>query len=181
MKEIINKLKNIIFIKEEYPNIKNNKDIISETNKELISVIKKFNLNNINKDFEYYDYKKNNISIKKIFTFELIDSNEINIIRDRKLFKLNDSLTPGYFIYTYTERSKDLNNSYIKVYDQNLKLLFTKFIYPLRICDIVQLSNKSILLILSKLIMILKIDINNKSIDIIQEFEKKQNFILKYY
>ena len=177
MKEVIHKLKNTILIKEEYPEIKNNIQIVSKSNKELISSKKDFlDLNNINKDFEYFNSKINNLSIKKIITFELTDNNEISNIRDRKLFKLNTSKEPSCFIYTYTERSQVKNNSYIKVYNHDLKLLFTKFIYGQKIKEIIQLSNNFVLLILSKSIEIIKIDINNNSIDVVQEITKKTNF-----
>ena len=114
-------MKEIILIKEEYTKIKNNIQILSKTNKELISSRKDLlDLNNINKDFEYFNSKTNNLSIKKIIIFELTDNNEINNIRDRKLFKLNISKEPACFIYAYAERNQIKNNSYIKVYNQNL-------------------------------------------------------------
>ena len=177
MKEIIHKFKNTILIKEEYPKIKNNIQIVSTSNKELISSKKDFlDLNNINKDFEYFNSKTNNLSIKKIITFELTDNNEISNISDRKLFKLNTSKEPASFIYTYTERNQVKNNSYIKVYNHHLKLLLTKFIYGQKIKEIIQIANNFVLLILSKSIEIIKIDINNNSIDVVQEITKKTNF-----
>ena len=170
-------MKEIILIKEEYTKIKNNIQILSKTNKELISSRKDLlDLNNINKDFEYFNSKTNNLSIKKIITFELTDNNEINNIRDRKLFKLNISKEPACFIYAYTERNQVKNNSYIKVYNQYLQLLLTKFIYGQKIKEIIQLANNFVLLILSKSIEIIKIDINNNSIDVVQEITKKTNY-----
>ena len=175
MNEIINAIKDTILIKEEYPKIKHYNELISQTNDLLISMeINKFNLNIIKKDFEYFNLKKKNCSVKKIIKFEITNNNEINIIRDRKLFKLNKELEPACFILSYTERKDGLNNSYIKVYDKKINLLFIKFIYSQRIRNIIQLKNNSILLILSKKIFIIKL--NNNTIDIIQEFEKMATF-----
>ena len=177
MKELINIIKNTILIKEEYPKIKNSKEISSQIDTQLKLLNKNIlNLNIINKDFEYYNYNQNNCNIKKLIKFELKSDNDINTIRDRKLFKLNTTLHPGCFIYSYTKRNNGLNDSYISIYDTNLNILLTKFIYSQRIKEIIQLKNNSILLIFSKLILLITIDLNNKSIDIIQTFEKKTRF-----
>ena len=177
MKELINIIKNTILIKEEYPKIKNSKEISSQIDTQLKLLNKNIlNLNIINKDFEYYNYNQNNCNIKKLIKFEIKTENDINTIRDRKLFKLNTTLHPGCFIYSYTKRNNGLNDSYISIYDTNLNILLTKFIYSQRIKEIIQLKNNSILLIFSKLILLITIDLNNKSIDIIQTFEKKTRF-----
>ena len=97
MKELINIIKDTILIKEEYPKIKNNNELISKINIQLNTLYNKNNLDDINKDFEYFNYKQNNCSIKNLIKFEL-KNDEINIIRDRKLFKLAKILEPACFI-----------------------------------------------------------------------------------
>ena len=177
MKDLVNIIKNTILIKEEYPKIKNSVELSSQINNQLISLNQNIiNLNIINKDFEYYNYNQNNCNIKKLIKFEIKTENDINTIRDRKLFKLNNAMEPACFIYSYGKRNNGLNDSYITVYDKNLNILLTKFIYSQRIKEIIQLKDNSILLIFSKLILLININLNNKSIDIIQRFEKKSRF-----
>ena len=179
MKYIINIIKDSILIKEEYPRILSKKELISQINDELIRTNKNLiNLNNINKDFEYFNCKKN-CCLKKLIKFELNNTDEINTIRDRKLFKLNNSLEPACFILSYTKRNNNLNESYIKVYDKDINLLFEDFIHTQRIREIIQLKDNSLLLILSKIILIVKIIVNQKSITVIQQIEKKSKFYLE--
>ena len=61
-------------------------------NNEFISI------NDINKDFEYFNIRHNNISAKKLYKFEL-NNDEIDIIRDRKQLLLNTSKDQVHFIY----------------------------------------------------------------------------------
>ena len=152
--------------------------IINQINNEIKDLANRpfFDFNNINKDFELLNIRKNNISIKKLFKFEVKDD-EIDIIRDRKLLKLNANKNPACFICSYTKRNNNINSSYIDVYDNNLNLLFSKLVYSKRIHEIIQLKDNSLLLITYKKILIIKIDINNKTFEVIQEFEKKS----KYY
>ena len=180
MKKIINSIKNSILIKEEYPKILTNDEITHILNEELISINNRnlFCLDNIKKDFEYFNFGKNNCSIKKIIKFEQ-NNEELNTVRDRKLLKLNKALEPACFIYSYTERNKGICNSFIKVYDKYLNLLFSNFICSKRIHEIIQLNDNSLLLILFKKIMIINLDINNKMIILKQEIEKKTKFFFE--
>ena len=180
MKKIINSIKNSILIKEEYPKILTNDEITHILNEELISINNRnlFCLDNIKKDFEYFNFGKNNCSIKKIIKFEL-NNEELNTVRDRKLLKLNKALEPACFLYSYTERNKGICNSFIKVYDKYLNLLFSNFICSKRIHEIIQLNDNSLLLILFKKIMIINLDINNKMIILKQEIEKKTKFFFE--
>ena len=164
-------------IKEDYPKIKNDNEINNKINNELISINNKhiFNFNDINKDFEYFNIRYNNISVKKLYKFQL-NNDEIDIIRDRKLLLLNTSKDQVHFIYSYTKREKNKCSSYINIYDNNLNLLFSKLVCNKRIHEIILLKDNSLLLILYQKILILIIDINKKIFTILQELEKKTKF-----
>ena len=177
IKDLIETIKNTILIKEDYPKIKNDNEINNKINNELISINNKhiFNFNDINKDFEYFNIRHNNISVKKLYKFEL-NNDEIDIIRDRKLLLLNTSKDQVHFIYSYTKREKNKCSSYINIYDNNLNLLFSKLVCNKRIHEIILLKDNSLLLILYQKILILIIDINKKIFTILQELEKKTKF-----
>lgn len=173
MKDLINVIKNTMLITKEYPKIKENKEIIDK-----IDFYKniKIDLNDIKKDFEYFGLKRKNCSIKKLYKFEL-SNKEVNIIRHRKLLKLNKSMEPAFFLYSYSEVEKGSRLSFIKVYDKYLNLLFSSLICKKKISSIIQLKDNSLLLILFNEILIIKIDIKTQSFYVVQRLEKKT----KYY
>jgi len=172
MKDIINEIKNTMLITQEYPKIRENKEILEEL--DLYKNIK-IDLNDIKKDFEYFGLKRKNCSIKKLYKFELNDK-EVNLIRHRKLLKLNKSMEPAFFLYSYTEVKKGNKSSFIKVYDKYLNLLFFSLICPKKISSIIQLKDNSLLLILYNEILIIKIDIKTQIYYVIQKLEKKTKF-----
>ena len=87
-------------IKENYTKIKNDNEINNEINNN-----KFISINDINKDFEYFNIRYNNISVKKLYKFEL-NNDEIDIIRDKKLLLLNTSKDQVHFILIFAKRKK---------------------------------------------------------------------------
>ena len=175
MKEAINYFNNKILIKEEYPKILNNEEI----NKKIDKIIKfegnknYFDLNEIKKDFEYKNLNKNNIAIKKIIKFDNIKCH------NEFLIKLNKELSPASILYVY--QIKTIMNEFstcFKIFDKKLNLIMTEFISMEKILKIIQLKDNNILLIFKNIIKIIKININNSNINIIQEINSSsKNFI----
>ena len=168
MKKTIKYIDDSMLISEEFPKILSN-DIINQK----IDVILKFkgnknnfNINEIKKDFEYKNSKESNICIKKVVKFECDE------ISNGSFFKLNEELSPAYFIYSYQIKGA-LNelNTFFQIYDKKLNLLMNKFICPQKILQIIQLKDNSILLKLKHKAIFITIDINNKNINTIQELD----------
>ena len=172
MKDAINIIKSAILITQEYPRIKDKKEIIDKID---LHKKKKIDLNDIQKDFEYFDLKRRTCDIKKLYKFELYDK-ELDIIRYRKLLKLNKSMEPALFLYSYTEVKKENRLSFIKVYDKYFKLMFSSSVCSKKISSIIQLKDNSLLLILYNEILIIKIDIKTQSFYVVQKLEKKTKF-----
>jgi len=172
MKDAINIIKSAILITQEYPKIKDKKEIIDKID---LHKKKKIDLNDMQKDFEYFDLKRKTCDINKLYKFELYDK-ELDIIRYRKLLKLNKSMEPALFLYSYTEVKKENRLSFIKVYDKYFNLMFSSSVCSKKISSIIQLKDNSLLLILYNEILIIKIDIKTQSYYIVQKLEKKTKF-----
>lgn len=169
MKEMIDYINNVILIKEEFPKILNNEEINLKIN-EIIKSKKinknNFDLNEIKKDFEYKNSLENNICIKKPIKFENDES------FNGLLIKLNEELSPANFIYSYQIKNvfNDVN-SYFQVFDRKLNILMTEYICSEKIFQIMQLKDNSILIKLRSKIKFIKLDINNKYFERIQEID----------
>ena len=169
MTEMIDFINNTMLIKEEFPKILNNEEINQKIN-EIIKTKKigknDFDLNEINKDFEYKNSLENNICIKKPIKFDNDESS------NGFLIKLNEELSPANFIYSYQIKNvfNDVS-SYFQVFDKNLNILMTEFICSEKIFQVMQLKDNSILLKLRNKIKIIKFDINNKYFEKIQEID----------
>ena len=175
LKETIIYLNNKILIKEEYQKILKNDEINQKIN-EIIHIEgnkNHYNLNEIKKDFEYKNVNKDNIAIKKIIKIDNIKSH------NEFLIKLNEELSPASIFYVY--QIKVIMNefsTYFKIFDKKLNLIMTEFISMEKILRIIQLKDNNILLIFKNIIKIIKININNSNINIIQEINSSsKNFI----
>ena len=176
MEETINYINDSILIKEEFPKILSNNDINKKINEILRFQGNKsnFNINEFKKDFEYNNSSKNNICIKKLVKF---DNEEIY---KGFFIKLNDEMAPASFIYIYQIKNAFLDfNNYIQIFDNKLNILLTQFISSEKIIQVLQLKDNSILLKIPNKIIIMKIDINKRIINTIQEIESISKFFIE--
>ena len=164
--EMINYINNSMLIKEKFPKILSNDEI----NIKLDEILKlegnksKINIDLYKKDFEYKNSKKNNICLKKLFKFE----NDENYVGS--FIKLNEALSPAYFIYSYQIRNAlKQYSTFFQIYTKNLNLLMNQFICPEKILQILPLKNNNILLKLKSKAIIIELDLDKKKIEIIQE------------
>ena len=176
MEETINYINNSMLIKEEFPKILSSDEI----NLKLNEIVKlegnknNVNINQFKKDFEYKNTIKSNICIKRLVKFE----NDENYMGS--FIKLNESLFPACFIYSYQiKNALRWFDTFFQIYNKYLNLLMNQFICPEKILQILQLKDNSVLLKLKNKAMIIKIDINNKKIDIIQEIESVSKFFIE--
>ena len=168
MEEMINYINNSMLIKEEFPKILSGDEINQKINEivKLEGNKNNFNIDELKKDFEYKNSLKSNICLKKLVKFE----NDENYVGS--FIKLNWGLSPACFIYSYQIKSALRQfNTFFQIYDKNLNLLMNQFICPEKISQIFQLKNDNILLKLKSKATIIKLDIINKKIDIIQEID----------
>ena len=176
MQETINYINNSIKIKEEFPKILSNNDI----NQKIDEIIKyegnknNFNLNEIKKDFEYKNSLNNNICIKKLIKFE----NDDNY---KGLFlKLNEELAPADFIYVYQIKNVFSEfTTFFQIFDKKFNIIMTQFVIAEQLFQIMQLKDNCILLKTKKKAKIIKLDINNKTINIIQEIDSMSKFFIE--
>ena len=156
MKETIEYINNVIMIKDDFPKIITNDEINGKINEIIKFEGNKnpFNLNEIKKDFEYKNSKKNNICLKNIIRFDNDES------YNGLLIKLNEESAPANFIYSYQIKNIfHVTNTFFQLFDKKLNLLMTEFICAEKIFQIIQLKDNSLLLKLKSKVKIIKIDI----------------------
>ena len=176
MEETITYINNTMLIKEKFPKILTSDEINIKLNEilKLEGNKSKININKYKKDFEYINSMKNNICLKKLFKFE----NDENYIGS--FIKLNDALSPAYFIYSYQiKNALRQYNSFFQIYDKNLNLLMNQFICPEKILQIMQLKDNSLLLKLKNKAILIKIEIDNKKIENIQEINSDSKYFIE--
>ena len=172
MKELIKYINNLILIKEDFPKILTNDELNIKINElcQFKGNTSKFDLNKINKDFEYKNSLNNNICIKKIIDFN--SSEAKNFI----FFKLNEKLSPNLILFSYQLKNKKI--SVLNIYDNNINKLIAEN-FDGRIWQILQLKDNSLLLILDRQAFIMNIDINNKKLNLIQEIETTSKLFIE--
>ena len=176
IEETINYINNTMLIKKKFPKILSNDEI----NIKLDEILKlegnksKINIDQYKRDFEYKNSMKSNLCLKKLVKFE----NDENYVGS--FIKLNEALSPAYFIYSYQIKNVLRQYStFFQIYTKNLNLLMNQFICPDKILQILQLKDNNILLKLKNKAIIIKLDIDKKKIETIQEINSDSKLFIE--
>ena len=176
IEETISYINNSILIKEKFPKILTSDEI----NIKLDEILKlegnksKINIDQYKRDFEYKNSMKSNICIKKLVKFE----NDENYVGS--FIKLNEALSPAYFIYSYQMKNAlKQYNTFFQIYTKDLNLLMNQFICPDKIIHILQLKDNNILLKLKNKAIIIKLEIDKKKIETIQEINSDSKLFIE--